>query len=333
MKILIIRFSSIGDIVLTSPVVRCIKKQLEGSEIHFATKEKYRELVEHNPYISKVHVLENSLRKLTSSLIKEKFNYVIDLHHNLRSLIVKSRLGVKSYSLNKLNFEKWMLVTLKINKLPDLHIVNRYLETVKKIGVENDGEGLDFFIPDKDKFAEKDLPDNFRKGYIAFAIGAQHQTKKLPIDKIKSIIENIHQPIVLLGDKNDLLVGKNIVESFELFAKRKQIYNACGRLNINQSASVLANARKVITHDTGLMHIASAFQKEIISVWGNTVPQFGMYPYLGSKGNYDLSHIIEVKNLKCRPCSKLGYSSCPEGHFKCMAEIDENKITKIISKR
>ena len=129
-----------------------------------------------------------------------------------------------------------------------------------------------------------------------------------------------------------MLVGKELVECFELFAKRKQIYNACGRLNINQSASVLANARKVITHDTGLMHIAAAFKKEIISVWGNTVPQFGMYPYFGNHNNYDLSHIIEVKNLKCRPCSKLGFDKCPKGHFKCMAEIDENKIAELANR-
>jgi ADP-heptose:LPS heptosyltransferase len=145
MKILIIRFSSIGDIILTTPVVRCLKTQLDDVEIHYATKQNFKSIFEENPYIDKMHYLSGGLRDFIAGLKKEKFDYVIDLHHNLRSRIIKTALGVKSYSFNKLNWEKWLFVNLKINKLPNVHIVDRYLDTIKNLGVKNDSLGLDYF--------------------------------------------------------------------------------------------------------------------------------------------------------------------------------------------
>ncbi|MBL4716807.1 MAG: glycosyl transferase [Bacteroidetes bacterium] len=327
-KVLIIRFSSIGDIVLTSAVVRCVKNQLENAEVHYVTKLKYKDLVEHNPYIDKKHYLDTNLRKLTSELAKEKFDYIIDLHHNLRSLIVKSRIGGKSYSFNKLNFEKWMLVNLKVNKLPQKHIVDRYMDTVKKLGVENDEKGLDFFVPNSVN-AVNDLPENYGNGYIAFAIGALHNTKKLPLSKILSICKKINKPIVLLGDSNDREGAINIVEDLGSFTKMKLVYNACGRYSLLETASIIQGAEKVIAHDTGLMHIAAAFKKEVISIWGNTVPELGMYPYFGSQSETGKSHIIEVKDLSCRPCSKLGYEKCPKDHFDCMEKINLESIAEL----
>ena len=104
-----------------------------------------------------------------------------------------------------------------------------------------------------------------------------------------------------------------------------KVYNACGRFSINQSASLVQQARVVITPDTGLMHIAAAFKKKIISVWGNTIPEFGMFPYLPDKD----SRIIQVEGLSCRPCSKIGYSSCPKKHFRCMNDIDEKQLAEL----
>ncbi|RLD69838.1 MAG: glycosyl transferase [Bacteroidetes bacterium] len=321
-KFLIIRFSSIGDIVLTTPVVRNLKKQIENAEIHYLTKKQYAGILETNPYVDKVHVLDESFSELIPKLRAEYYHYVIDLHKNLRTLRVKRALRNTSFSFNKINWEKWLMVNLKINKLPNLHIVDRYLDTVKVFIEENDLKGLDYFIPQKDEVDITSLPENFHTGYIAFAIGAQHATKKLPNEKIISICKKINKPIVLLGDKNDLNIAENIVG-----AVGNNIHNACGKYNLNQSASIVKQAKLVITHDTGLMHIAAAFKKKIISVWGNTIPEFGMYPYLSVEG----SEIIEVKGLKCRPCTKIGFSKCPKKHFKCMDDIDEEKIIKLLN--
>ena len=316
MKILILRFSSIGDIVLTSPVVRCLKQQLKNSEIHYLTKKSFVSVVENNPNIDKVFSFEKDISEVLPELKKENYDCVIDLHHNLRSMQVKRALGKPSKSFNKLNIEKWLLVNLKINRLPDKHIVERYFETVAHIGVKNDLKGLNFFIDVKDEIDISSLPKEFSTGYIALVIGAKHNTKKLPTEKIISICKKINRPIVLIGGKEDMETGEKITSQIS------NIFNACGKYNLQQSASLIKQAKKVITHDTGMMHIAAAFQKNIISIWGNTVPEFGMYPYM--PGNELNSQIVEVENLSCRPCSKIGFEKCPKGHFKCMNEIDEN---------
>jgi ADP-heptose:LPS heptosyltransferase len=308
-KFLILRFSSIGDIVLTTPVIRCLKLQYPDAEVHFATKKQFKVLVENNPYIDQFFLLEGTLNAFVKTLQAENYNYVIDLHNNLRTSIIKYRLGKKSFSYNKLNFEKWLLVNLKINTLPDVHIVGRNLKTVESLGVKNDNKGLDYFIPSSqevnlENIVEKDQP------FVAYAIGGQHFTKKLPIERIIELCSKINKKIILLGGKEDEPAGEIVQQ-----ALGNKIYNACGKYNLNQSASILKQSEYVVSHDTGLMHIASALKKRIVSIWGNTVPEFGMYPY-----QTEFS-IIENRNLSCRPCSKIGHDKCPKGHFKCMNDL------------
>lgn len=318
-KFLIIRFSSIGDIVLTTPVIRCLKSQVEDAEVHYLTKNEYKNLLSANPYIDKIHILKGKLSDTIEELHQEDYDYIIDLHRNIRTYFIKNRLKSISFSFNKLNYKKWLLVNFKINKLPDTHIVDRYFETIKVFDVKNDNKGLDYFIPTEENVELSELPDNFHNGYIAFVTGAKHYTKRLTADKIISVCKNIELPVLLLGGQEEKEEG-DIIQS----KAGSSVYNACGAYNINQSASLIKKARVVITHDTGLMHIAAAFNKVIISIWGNTIPQFGMYPYISEKKYI----IIEVEDLKCRPCSKLGYIKCPKMHFRCIKEIDEERIVK-----
>ncbi|MFI5222220.1 MAG: glycosyltransferase family 9 protein [Bacteroidia bacterium] len=333
MKILIVRFSSIGDIVLTTPVVRCLKKQLPDAEIHFLTKPEYGTILENNPYIDQLHLLDQPLLKKSLELRQVGFDVVIDLHNNLRTRILKTIIGVSSYSFEKLNFEKWVMVNFKIDLLPKIHIVDRYMETIAPLGVKNDDEGLDYFV--NEKTLSPDLKthnyasplwnriDSIPKDeYLVFAIGGNHFTKKLPNEKIISICKLINEKIVLLGGKEDEANGDTIAK-----ACGENVTNLCGKLSINESAFMIKHSEKVITHDTGLMHIASAFKKEIISIWGNTIPEFGMQPYYGRHKTQNFK--LETLNLKCRPCSKIGFDNCPKGHFNCMMLQDVNKIAEV----
>ncbi len=320
-KILIIRFSSIGDIVLTTPIIRCAKQQLSGTEIHFVTKEIFKETLIYNPYIDKLITFKNDITEVYELLKAENYDVIIDLHKNLRSLRLKQFLKTKSYSFNKLNIEKFLAVNFKLkNKLPNKHIVDRYFETINNIGVKPDVKGLDYFLNDTEKVNCNDLyfktqPTKF----IALVVGGSYYTKQIPINKLTEICSNATLPIILLGGKSDEVIANELQKKFP------NIISACGIYSLNQSASIISQAEWVITSDTGLMHIAAAFNKKIISVWGNTIPEFGMGPYLPATEN----KILEIENLSCRPCSKLGYKKCPKGHFKCMNDIDFGFISEI----
>jgi len=327
-KILILRFSSIGDIVLTTPVIRTLKTQLQEVEIHYCTKKKFEGVLVSNPYIDKFHLLEDNQKELIRSLKNEKFDYIIDLHNNLRTFIIKQQLGVKSYAFDKINQEKWLMVNLKIDRLPNKHIVDRYMEAVAPLGVKMDSLGLDYFVPEKDEVDLEWLPESHRKQFVVFAIGGQHATKRLPIERMIELCDRINKPIVLLGGKEDAESGDAIVTFFQKnrgsepyedglkeLGKKSIIFNGCGKFNLNQSASLVQQSYAVFTHDTGLMHIAAAFNKRVFSIWGNTIPAFGMYPYRTK------FTVFENNNLKCRPCSKIGYDKCPKGHFKCMKDV------------
>jgi ADP-heptose:LPS heptosyltransferase len=343
MKFLIIRFSSIGDIVLTSPVVRCLKSQVATSKVHYLTKKNFAPIFAANPYIDKIHYLQDDLHSTLQHLHDEDFDYVIDLHHNVRTLKVKRALGKQSFSFNKLNIEKWLYVNLKWNVMPRLHIVDRYMNTLKEFGVTNDRKGLDYFIPDDQHVKEDDIPAGHLAGYIALVVGGAHGTKKYPVSKLKQLCEQLHHPIIVLGGKEDHEVGSELSD-----IDPYKIYNACGKFSLNESADLVRRSKLVVTNDTGLMHIAAAFNKSVISLWGNTVPEFGMYPYYPGMQTDRRSEKLpgylvedantgtqfEIRNLSCRPCSKIGYEHCPLGHFKCMQMIEPiavmQKVEEII---
>jgi len=289
------------------------------AEVHFAVKKAFLPVVASNPYIDKIHVLEGELGPYVRQLRAEQFDYIVDLHQNLRSWRIRLSLGTPSHGFPKLNIRKLILTRLKIDLMPDIHIVDRYFKAAGKLGVKNDMKGLDYFIPQKDEYDLMSLPDAFRNGYTAFVIGAKHATKRLPEHKVISICKKLGNPVLLLGGPEDAPAAERIAQ-----ACGPQVLSMCGKATLNQSASLVKQAGLVITHDTGLMHVAAAFRKKIISVWGNTVPQLGMYPYM--PGEEEKSKIVEVKGLKCRPCSKLGYNKCPKGHFRCMEGIEESLV-------
>ncbi|MGB3005977.1 MAG: glycosyltransferase family 9 protein, partial [Chitinophagaceae bacterium] len=256
----------------------------------------------------------------------EEYDFIIDLHHNTKTLRVKNALKKKSFSFYKLNIEKYILTSLKINLLPKIHIVDRYLKTVESFGVKNDGQGLDYFISKEEETKREDLPVSHSAGYIACVIGAAHGTKRWPVHKWKEFCEKMDHPIVLLGGPEDEERGNEIA-----LIDNIKVYNACGKFKLNESADLIRKAKLVITNDTGLMHIAAAYKKQIFSLWGNTVPVFGMTPYYGDEAISEIR--FQVPKLWCRPCSKIGYNKCPIGHFNCMEKISvEDLLEKVRQK-
>ena len=287
-----------------------------NAEVHFLVKEQFSSVMKFNPFIDKQWHYTSENKKLLSQLKTENFDLVLDLQKNLNSKKIARGLGVKTISFDKNNIRKWAYVNFKFPALPNLHIVDRYFSSLKELKIVNDGKGLDFYIDPL--VLETSKPKNEK--YICIAIGAAHNTKQLPESMIMQICDQLDYQVILLGGPADKEKGDRIASS------RPHVSNQAGKTSLQESAGILKNAHLLLAADTGLMHMAVGLKIPTLVVWGSTVPELGMYPYYGNEENvFTFNH--EVKELACRPCSKLGKQSCPKGHFNCM---NKQNITTIV---
>jgi len=320
MKILVIRFSSMGDIIYTTPVVRCLKKQLPSSEIHFLTKPAFRYIYDNNPYVDKLLLLKPDLSDTIAEIKAEKYDYIIDLHNNLRTTLIKLLTGIKSSTYKKQTIRKWLSLKLNLKLVPPTHLVDRYLKTISFLGVINDNEPINYYLKSSYQLSDL-LPVSHQNKYVAFVIGATHFTKRMPNYKIIDMCRAINYPVVLLGG-NDVKTNGDEVKA----ALGDKIYNACGITTLDESVFLVANAKSVIGFDTGLTHIAEAFNKPIASIWGGTVPELlGVQPYQVK------DVLVAGIDLSCRPCSKFGLPKCPLQHFNCMNDMPEEPIVNFVN--
>ena len=325
MRLLFIRFSSIGDIVLTTPAVRCTKNQIPGVEIHFLTKLSMKDLVIGNPNIDQCHFLDENIDQTIAALKEIPFDYVIDLHQNLRSWKIKKALGVPAFSYKKLSLQKWLLAKLQINFLPKTHVCDRYIDTLQHFNISNDGKGLDYFFPKDYHFQTSNLPTSHQVGFVAFIIGASYLNKKMPVEKWIELAKQIKKPIVLIGGKEDITPASAIAAAVPEF-----IYNACGKYDLKESASIIQMAQVVVSHDTGFLHVAAAFKKPTITIWGATSPALQFEAYYPTESVTPHYNSI-VPSLNCQPCSKQGENKCPQDHFACMRLQNVNTLASKVS--
>lgn len=317
MRLLFIRFSAIGDIVLASPALRCAKQQIPGVEIHFLTKKSMKAVSEANPYVDRFHYFDKDLSATIQELKACKFDYIIDLHKNLRTLRIRLALGVPYLSYNKLSVEKFLLTKFQVNRMADRHISMRSVDTLAPLGVSYDGKGLDYFVP-----SEVIQPVFFPEGYAALVIGASYATKKLPLESLKVLCSQIPHPIVLVGGKEEVVDGEALA-----LLDPTRIVNTCGAYSLHESALIVAKARLVISHDTGMLYIACAFEKNVIAIWGATSPALQVEPFMPDDSKAQVFQSI-VPDLTCQPCSNFGTKTCPKGHFACMKQQDLPEIVR-----
>ncbi len=316
MRLLFIRFSSIGDIVFTTPAIRAAKQQLPDVEIHFLTKASMKAVTEANPYIDYFHYFDKDLSATIEALKGVGFDYVIDLHKNFRTYKIKKALGVPALTYKKLSVQKFLLTKLHLNFMPQRHISERCVDTLASLGVVNDGKGLDYFIPAQVQLKASDIPTSHQAGYIALVIGASYATKKLPLKQLQDLCSQLKYPVILIGGKEDAAEGDRVAQIDVV-----KVYNACGKFNLHESALLVKNAKTVISHDTGFLYVACAYHKKTVAIWGATSPALQVEPYYPN----DMSNMYYnaiVPNLSCQPCSNYGTKICPQGHFACMRMQD-----------
>lgn len=318
-KILIIRLSSLGDILLTTPLIRALKNKNPEIQIDFTLREEFEELLLHNPLIRKIYKYTNHKFEkhiLFNSILDEEYDLVIDLQNNLRSKEIVRILKCPSVKYKKNNFEKFLLVQFKINRLKDTMPVP--LRYAKAAGIDElDNDGPDFFTT---KLPDPQLSGD--KNYIGLCAGAKHFTKRWPKEYYIQLAEKLigaGYRVVLFGGTEEAKI------CFEIEDKLKNVLNLCNT-SLLQAGVDMKMCKAVYTNDSGLMHLASAVKVPVIAFFGSTVKEFGFFPY-NSK-----SLVLENKNLSCRPCTHIGRKTCPKKHFDCMLKITPDEAFSTLSK-
>jgi heptosyltransferase-2 len=355
-KILIIRLSSMGDIVLATAFVRQLRARFPAAEIHFLVGKRFKEIVEFNPHISRIIEYDHSLKRSEIHVFKnnflktlsfKKYDIVIDLQRNLRSWEFRRGIAKKVLKIHKARFEKIMLVRFKKNLFKNIPIAERYRQTAAELGVEDDNRGLELWLPSerkkekvksKNEFLTESSLEVLKENYppeqlttqnsklitrVAIAPGAHHFTKRWPWEKFAAVAEILFKKynceIVLLGGATDREICQKISEKLSF-----KTIDRSGENSIFKTARELDNCDLLITNDTGVMHIAAARRIPVVAIFGSTVKEFGFAPFRVE------NRIVEIEDLPCRPCTHIGRAECPLGHFKCMNLIEPGAVLKSV---
>ena len=328
-KILIIRFSSIGDIVLASPLVRVLRKTYPNAQIDFLVKKEYAELVQFNPHLTSIIVLTSSekeeLKAFRDSIRASRYDLIIDLHNSLRSRYLRWFSGARYIRVvDKRVVARFLLVNFKWNFYRGvLSVPDRYLETVKHIGVRDDGKGLEIFIPEETTMAVGAIRSKYKLEHFDTTLGiapmAKHSTKRwLPERFVEFGVrsaEDHRTKILIFGSREESDACGDIAQMINAEVGSSVAESLAGRLSLLETAAALDYCDLVVSNDTGIMHLAAARKKNVVAIFGSTVREFGFYPY-GTE-----SIVVEREGLSCRPCSHIGREECPKGHFRCMKDI------------
>ena len=333
-KFLIVRLSSIGDILLTTPLLRVLRKKYPNAQIDFVVKKQFADCIKSNPNIDTIYELDTdskgNLKTLKSEFQQNNYDWIIDLHGNFRSIYLRS--GYKKSQIltfKKHKFIRFLLVKFGVNLYGDIQpVYQRYINSTARLGLEYDNEGLDYMLDEKEKseiriqLSKQNF--DFNKNTICIAPGASFYTKRWPSEKFAQVANQLQNEknvqIILVGSENDKPFSKEIEGTCQ-----RQVFNYTGGLSLMETACVVSYADIVLTNDSGIMHLANALKKQTVAIYGPTVKELGFFPLK------ELSTVIENLSLKCRPCTHIGSNKCPKKHFKCMKDISVDTVYQTIS--
>lgn len=338
-KILIIRFSSIGDIILASPLIRSIKSTYPEAQIDFLVRKDFADLVKYNPHLTNIIEFDSShnfkgLTKLAHRINKEKYDVVIDIHNSLRSRYIRFKSGAsQKFIINKRTIARFLLINFRWNVYNNvLSNAQKYIDTASPLSVKDDGNSLEIFIPaDIQSQVASKLNGLQLKNYkviIGAAPSAKHNTKKWLaeryIELFTRIINEHNAFIMLFGGKEDKSETEKIVHSVNEKTAGISTVNFAGEFSLLETAAAFDYCNAVVTNDTGLMHLAAAHQRKVVAIFGPTVKEFGFFPFRTE------NIVVERNNLNCRPCTHIGSEECPKKHFKCMRDISPDDVYQAV---
>jgi heptosyltransferase-2 len=327
-KILIIRLSSIGDVLLSTPFVRQVRNQFRNAEIDYIIKDIFQDLIQFNPHINTVFPLhlnagDKALKKLKHQLKNRSYDIIFDLHNNFRSNYLRRGINAKdSRSIKKNKIRQTILVYLKKNFYNDIiPIPKRYLKVAEDFDISDDGKGLELYWNDETKMSTEKkaqkVDHDFSEPYLCLAPGAGFYTKRWPAENFEQLIglirKEFNYQVVLLGGEEDIELGR-------FLGTKNSVHDFTGKLTLLETGVILSKGKALVSNDTGLMHMATAVDTPVLAIFGSTVQEFGFFPFRGK------SLVLENAELSCRPCTHIGRKRCPKSHFDCMLEISTEDV-------
>jgi heptosyltransferase-2 len=331
---LIIRFSSVGDIILTSPLIRTLRARFPQCRIDFLVKEEYADLVRHNPYLSQTLLFPSGgtsadLRRFRTTIQTSRYDLILDMHDSIRSRVLCcGSTPVLRYRKRRLARFTLIHGKLDVYRSGSPSVAARYLEPVQAIGVDDDGRGTELFVPDTMHSSVEKVLSASGIARTAQMIGlcpsARHATKMWLPERFAGTAATLARtyglPVLLFGSAAERDRCDVIAAQIRTLAPDKPVLNCAGTFSLLETAAAMDRCMLVITNDTGLMHMASARKRPVVALFGPTVRQFGFAP------EGPASRVVEVAGLSCRPCTAIGRATCPRGHFRCMQDIREPEV-------
>ena len=335
-KFLVIRFSSIGDILLTTPLLRTLRHRFPHSDIGVAVKEQFASLLQYNSHIDRLHCLNKrgsiaDLRQLKSEIRDIGYDTIIDIHDNMRSRYLKHGLCKMHFQYKKYKCKRFWLVHTRLNFYQDIIPVHlRYINSISTLGVQDDGAGLELNVPQSIQQQMKDrlMQMGFKKNSLSIGIaaGAGFPTKRWPAEYYHNVCQRLqdehHAQIVLFGDPSDRDTAQLIRKGLH-----GPVFDLTGSCSLLETAAAMQTCHLLLCNDTGLMHMATTLPMQVVAVFGCTTRELGFFP-VGKQ-----STVIEHHQLSCRPCTHMGRRKCPKGHFKCMLDIHPDTVYRAVLKQ
>ena len=323
--------SSIGDIILTTALIRCVRSKFPEAQIDFLVKKQFYEVVQYNPCLSNILIFEKGkkLKELRQQIKQEKYDWIIDIHQNIRSLYLKTGLNIPlKTGFSKKLFQRSLLVNLGINLYREAKpVVLRYFESVEKQGVTYDNAGTEVFVPTEmvEAMKQKLLQSGYTSDKNLFVIspGASFTNKRWLPEGFSNVAGNLIAEkngwIAFIGGKNDVMLCSEIQKMIDA-----ETANFAGEFSLLDSAALLSLCTAFIGNDSGMLHLAQAFKKPVVGIYGPTVKELGYFPM-------EVNSVVVEKPVSCRPCTHMGLDHCPKKHFHCMNTIDSADVIEAVN--
>jgi lipopolysaccharide heptosyltransferase II len=322
-NILAVRFSSIGDVLLTTPLLRAIRQRHPQAAITVLTKPAHAPLLSHNPHVTRVLSVESkgSLRHLAGELRAARYSDLLDLHDSLRSRMLRLLVPGNWTSYPKHRVARALLIHAKKRYRSWRPVAERYFAAAQHLDVKPDGRPPEFFLGAE---ARQEIDQWLGvtglakdRSMIAVAPGAAHATKRWPVQHWQALIDRIieqGQDVVIVGGAADQEVATALTVKGP-----GRVVSAAGRFGLQGTGALIQRSTALVSGDTGVMHMATGVGTPVVALFGPTVKEFGFFPYTPG------SRVIEL-DLSCRPCSSKGGPRCPLGHHRCLVDIGPETV-------